>query len=169
MAKYCSICKRPIDTEDPAVLTIGGYGTPKHICTVCEGTIDKMMTLTEYDEIMAECKTLGEALTGGDTGDGSVISTVNELIDKAAERAQSIKDGTYSEEEDGDSADADGENEDNEESYDDIPEELRETEEDRALDEKEARNAAIFNTVTTWASGIILVAAIGFFIYKLLF
>ena len=162
MSKYCVICKRPIESEDPAVLSLGALGTPKHICTHCEDTIDKMLSLTDYNEIMSECKTLGEALTRGDTGDESVIKSVNELITKAADRAASIKEGSY------DFSEDEEESGDAEESFDEIPEELRETAEDKALDEKEAHFTAIFNTVTTWISGIILVGAVGFFIYTLL-
>jgi hypothetical protein len=159
MAKYCVICKRPIEKEEPAVLTMGGFGVPKCICGQCEETIDKMTTGTDYEEIIESCVSLGESLTRGDTGDNSVIATVNGLIKNASERAAKIKDGTYDFSLDEKSDDEDFE----------ITEDIAETEEDRALDEKEAKANKVLDTILTWASGIIIVVAVVFFTIKMLF
>ena len=108
-------------------------------------------------EIREGCRKLGEALTRGDTGDESVIVTVNEIIAEAGEKAERIENGTYDPEE----------AKDEEEEFD-ITEDLQETEEDRKLDEEEARANKVYNTVSSWVAGIIIVIALGFFIYKLI-
>ena len=157
MAKHCVICKRPIEKEDPAILTMGGYGVPKCICEECENTIDLMNESLDSDEVREQCRKLGEALTSGDTGDESVINAVNAIIAEASDKADRIDDGSYTPSE-----------EPSPEEEFDITEELQETEEDRKLDEEDARIAKITNTVTTWVSAVIILIAIGFFIYKMI-
>ena len=157
MAKHCVICKRPIEKEDPAILMMGGYGVPKCICEECENTVDLLNESEDAGEIREGCRKLGEALTRGDTGDESVIVTVNEIIAEAGKKAESIENGTY-----------DPSKEKEEEEEFDITEDLEETEEDRKLDEEEARANKIYNTVSSWVAGIIIVIALGFFIYKLI-
>ena len=157
MAKHCVICKRPIEKEDPAILMMGGYGVPKCICEECENTVDLLNESVDAAEIREGCRKLGEALTRGDTGDESVIVTVNEIIAEAGEKAERIENGTYDPEE----------AKDEEEEFD-ITEDLQETVEDRKLDEEEARANKVYNTVSSWVAGIIIVIALGFFIYKLI-
>ena len=157
MARHCVICKRPIEKEDPAILMMGGYGVPKCICEECENTVDLLNESVDAAEIREGCRKLGEALTRGDTGDESVIVTVNEIIAEAGEKAERIENGTYDPEE----------AKDEEEEFD-ITEDLQETVEDRKLDEEEARANKIYNTVSSWVAGIIIVIALGFFIYKLI-
>ena len=157
MARHCVICKRPIEKEEPAILMMGGYGVPKCICEECENTVDLLNESEDAGEIREGCRKLGEALTRGDTGDESVIVTVNEIIAEAGKKAESIENGTY-----------DPNEEKEEEEEFDITEDLEETEEDRKLDEEEARANKIYNTVSSWVAGIIIVIALGFFIYKLI-
>ena len=157
MARHCVICKRPIEKEEPAILMMGGYGVPKCICEECENTVDLLNESEDAGEIREGCRKLGEALTRGDTGDESVIVTVNEIIAEAGKKAESIENGTY-----------DPSKEKEEEEEFDITEDLEETEEDRKLDEEEARANKIYNTVSSWVAGIIIVIALGFFIYKLI-
>lgn len=157
MARHCVICKRPIEKEEPAILMMGGYGVPKCICEECENTVDLLNESEDAGDIREGCRKLGEALTRGDTGDESVIVTVNEIIAEAGKKAESIENGTY-----------DPNEEKEEEEEFDITEDLEETEEDRKLDEEEARANKIYNTVSSWVAGIIIVIALGFFIYKLI-
>ena len=157
MARHCVICKRPIEKEDPAILMMGGYGVPKCICEECENTVDLLNESVDAAEIREGCRKLGEALTRGDTGDESVILTVNGIIAEAGEKAERIENGTYDPEE----------AKDEEEEFD-ITEDLQETEEDRKLDEEEARANKVYNTVSSWVAGIVIVIALGFFIYKLI-
>ena len=126
MARHCVICKRPIEKEEPAILMMGGYGVPKCICEECENTVDILNESEDAGEIREGCRKLGEALTRGDTGDESVIVTVNEIIAEAGKKAESIENGTY-----------DPSKEKEEEEEFDITEDLEETEEDRKLDEEE--------------------------------
>ena len=158
MAKHCVICKRLIEKEEPAILTMGGYGVPKCICENCESVIDTVNESVDALEIRESCRKLGEALTMGDTGDESVIEIVNEIISDASEKASRIEDGTY---------DPEGEASNEEEEFD-ITEDLQETEEDRKLDEEEARANKIYNTVSSWVAGLVIVLAFAFFIYKML-
>jgi hypothetical protein len=135
---------------------MGGFGVPKCICEECEKNIDLINESLDPDEIREECRKLGEALTRGDTGDETVIDAVNAIIAGASEKAERIQDGTYV-----------PETEESEEEFE-ITEALQETEEDRKLDEEEARVNKITNTVTTWVSAVIILIAIGFFIYKMI-
>lgn len=158
MAKHCVICKRLIEKEDPAILTMGGYGVPKCICENCEIVMDTINESEDANEIREGCRKLGEALTRGDTGDESVIEIVNEIISDASEKAARIEDGTY---------DPEAEAADAEEEFD-ITEDLQETEEDRKLDEEDARANKIYNTVSSWVAGIVIIVALAFFIYKMI-
>lgn len=156
MAKNCSICMLPLEDEDAAVLAIGAYGTPKCLCKRCEGLIDKASSSRDAAAAEDAIRELGEALTGGNTGDTQVIDTVNAIIKDAAKRAEAIRTGEY---------DFAADEENNEEEFV-IAEDMLETEEDKALDEKEAKTNKIIDTVTAWASGIALVAAVVYFIIK---
>ena len=46
---------------------------------------------------------------------------------------------------------------------------MLETEEDRALDEAEAKRARIVDTVISWIMGLAIVGAVAFFIIKFIF
>lgn len=157
MAKNCCICKREIELEDAPIIAIGAYGSPKCICEECEKTIETATHSADADEATEAIRKLGETLTLGNTGDPQVIETVNGIISEAAERADAIRDGSYDFAND---AEAEPEFE--------LSEDLLESEEDRALDEKEARTNKIIDTVTGWICGVILVAAVVFFIIKFL-
>ena len=39
--KVCAICKKIFNAEDPAVLYVGKYGTPRVLCEECESLLDK--------------------------------------------------------------------------------------------------------------------------------
>lgn len=156
MNKLCCICQYPIENDDAPVIAMSGYGNPKCACENCEALIDTAMTSREPEEISDACKSLGEALTSGNTGDEQVIEAVNDIIRTASERCAAIKDGTY------DFALDDAADEDEFE----ITEELEESEEDREKDARDERIVKIIDTVTSWAAGIILTAAVVFFIIK---
>ncbi len=156
MVKYCSICKLPIENEDAAVIAIGAYGTPKCICEKCENNIELATKSDDAEKAENAMRELGEALTKGNTGDTQIIDTVNSIIEEAAGRAEAIKRGEY---------DFTKDEEESEPEFV-IPEDMLESEEDRALDEKEAKTNKIVDTITAWVSGISFVAAIVFFIIK---
>ena len=154
MDKICCICKRPIESEDAPILAMGAYGSPKCICEECESSIEVATHATDADEATEAIRKLGEALTVGNTGDPQVIETVNAIITEAGERAEAIRDGSY------DFAD----DEESDEPEFELDEDMLESEEDRARDEKEAKTNKIVDTVTAWICGAILVAAVVFFI-----
>lgn len=155
MAKYCCICKRPLENPEAPVLTMGAYGSPKCVCDNCSEIIETATSSHEYEEITSACRELGDALTKGDTGDMGVIQAVNDILSSAKERADAIKEGTYD-------FSLDSINEDTFE----ITEDLEETEEDKAKDEKEAKTIKVIDTVVSWTCGAALVAALVFFIIK---
>ena len=156
MNKLCCICQYPIEKDDAPVIAMSGYGNPKCACAKCEALIDTATTSREPDEISDACKSLGEALTSGNTGDEQVIEAVNDIIRTASERCTAIKDGTYDFALDEATA----------EDEFDITEELEESEEDREKDARDERIVKMIDTVTSWAAGIILTAAVVFFILK---
>ena len=53
MEKNCVICKKITESDSSAVLTMGGYGNVKYICSECEEDIDIATTSKDYDEIKA--------------------------------------------------------------------------------------------------------------------
>ena len=129
--KSCSICKAAIEAAAPSILTMGAYGNPRYACEACDKEIEKMLLSREPDGVFAAMKVLGDHLARTACEDNSVIATVKDLMDGATERAEAIKAGTYD-------FSLDGEQE---EELVEVPEELRETEEDRALDARDERIA----------------------------
>ena len=130
--RNCCICQFPIDKDDAPVIAMSGYGNPKCACSSCEAIIETATTSHDPDEIAEACKELGEALTRGNTGDEQIIDSVNEIIRTANERGSAIRDGSYDfslDEEGGEEFD--------------IPEELLESEEDKAKDEHDAKISKI--------------------------
>ena len=155
MAKNCCICQKKIESEDAPILAMGAYGSPKCVCESCDGIIETATRSADADEATAAIRKLGEALTLGDTDDTQVIDTVNSIISEAAERAEAIKAGVY-----------DFANDAESEPEFELDEDMLESEEDRALDEKEAKANKIIDTITGWLCGGMLVAAVVFFIIK---
>ena len=87
---------------------------------------------------------------------------VKEILETAGKRAAAIRDGTY------DFSLDDTASEPSADELDDIPEELRETEEDAELDRRDEEFERKFNKVFTWVS-IGAFAAVGaFIIWRLL-
>ena len=84
---------------------------------------------------------------------------VDAVSDIEADRAAKIKEGSY----DFALDEVEGADE-----LLDIPEELEETEEDRLLDERDARLNKKFDKILTWASVGVIIAAVGFLIYYFL-
>ena len=156
--KICCTCLRRIENEDAPVLTMGGYGTPKLLCDDCAALVETVTRGTNYDEITEAMKTLTARMSASNVDDRYTVATMTNLLAESAERAQQIKEGTY------DFALDDVE----EEGFDEIPEELRETEEDRLLDEKDAAEAAKFDKIMNWLWVGVGIAAALLLIWKLI-
>ena len=184
MAKRtCCLCNNEILNEDTApILTLGNSGWPRYVCPECEERIAATTEAKTYEDISDACRTLGDGMIAMRVEDTAVIEEVNEIIKSAMERAEQIKAGTYDfsqdeevlpENNDAASGEEDGDGNEGAKATEkpefDIPEELRETEEDRALDEKEARANKVLDTVTSWAAGLILLGAVIFFLVRFVF
>lgn len=135
--RTCSICKAQIEEENPSILTMGGYANPRYTCKDCDALFEKMLLSREPREAMEAMKTVGDHLARIGCEDNAVINVVEKMMKDAAKRAEAIRDGSYDFSLD----------EEVEEEIVEIPEELRETEEDRALDEKEAATVAKWDKV----------------------
>ena len=143
--KICSICGKAIENEEAAVLTISAYGNPRFVCDDCGAKIDTVMESQNVEEIEPAINFLGEKLK--EMKDGNSIAEVCNILEIAGERFKKIKEGTY---------DFDTDNKIKEikerDSLDEIPEDLQEAEEDRALDEKEAEQQKKFDNAMNWIS-----------------
>ena len=157
--KICSTCLRRIENDDAPVLTMGAYGTPKLLCDDCAALVDTITLGKDYDEISDAMQKLTGRMSASNVDDRFTIATVTEILSDSAVRAQQIKDGTY------DFA-LDEAKED--ESFDEVPEELRETEEDRLLDEKDAEANAQFDKFMNKMWIVVGIAAAGVLIWKII-
>lgn len=156
--KNCSTCLTRITSDDAPVLIMGAYGTPKLLCDDCAALVETITLGRDYDEITAAMQTLTDKMSSANIDDRFTVNTVTKILADSAVRAQKIKDGTYDFALD----------EQEEESFEEIPEELQETEEDRLLDEKEAEANAKFDKFMNKLWIGIAIAAAGFIIWKLI-
>ena len=126
MKRNCCTCLRRIENEDAPVLTMGAYGTPKVLCDDCAALVETINFGKEYADITAAMSQLTDTMSSSNIDDRVTIETVTAMLEDGAKRAQKIKEGTY-----------DFALDEVEDGFDEIPEELQESEEDRLLDEKE--------------------------------
>ena len=167
--KSCCLCNNILtDAENAPILTLGNSGWPRCVCPDCEGVINTATLGKDYDEIHEACRRLGDGMIAMRVEDTAVIEAVNDLVKTSMQRADEIKAGTYDFSQD-EVPEENGDTDSEKKSGYDIPEELRETEEDRALDAKEARAVKIIDKVTGWLAGAILVGAIVFFLLRFVF
>ena len=160
MKRNCSTCLKRIENEEAPVLAMGAYGTPKLLCDECAELIDKMTLSKDYDEITEAINSIAGKMSAANIDDRVTLDTMTDMLENSAKRAQQIKDGTYDFALDEVEAD-DG--------FDEIPEELRETEEDRLLDEKEAEANAKFDKFLNWTWIGVAIGVVAFIIYKIFF
>ena len=158
MKRNCSICLKRVEGDDAPVLAMGGYGNPKVLCDECAELIDKMTLSRDYDEITAAINGVAERMSAANIDDRVTVATMTEMFESSAKRAQSIKEGTY---------DFALDEVESDEGFDEIPEELQETEEDRLLDEKEAEANAKLDKFLNWAWVGVAIALVGFIIYRI--
>lgn len=134
--KICATCLRRIENEDAPVLAMGAYGTPKLLCDTCAELVETVTLGKDYSLITEAMKTLTDRMSASNVDDRVTIETVTAILEDSAERAQKIKEGTY---------DFALDELESDEGFDEIPEELQETEEDRLLDEQDAEANAKFD------------------------
>ncbi len=158
--KYnCSICNKELQTDTAAVLTIGGYGTPRYLCSECEGEFDVATSGTDPEKIGEAMQKIGDKMANNELVGKLVFDTVSEIFATAKDRAEKIKNGTY------DFSLDDAQIEDDSE---DIPEELLESEEDKALDEKEEKRNKKIDKILNWVIGAVFTATLAFIIYRVI-
>lgn len=160
MKRNCSTCLKRIENEEAPVLAMGAYGTPKLLCDECAELIEKMTLSKDYDEITEAINSIAGKMSAANIDDRVTLDTMTDMLESSAKRAQKIKDGTYDFALDEVEAD---------EGFDEIPEELRETEEDRLLDEKEAEANAKFDKFLNWTWIGVAIGVVAFIIYKIFF
>ena len=140
----CALCARMPEREEPTVLALGSYGMPRYICEECEAEIDTATLSRDYSEAAEAIESLGNKMLGYGKDDPITVHAMKNILERASKRAAEIKDGSY------DFALDDAEEETDEEGFDEIPEELRETEEDKALDAKDAEANKKFDNFLNW-------------------
>ena len=166
--KHCALCGRIPECEEPAILAIGKYGHPRHLCEDCEAELDTATLGREYEEVVDAIDSLGKKATSFGKDDPITIATMRSILMKAAKRAAAMKNGEYDFDVDDDSpVTEDGEEEI--EGFDEIPEELLETEEDAALDRRDAEIGKKLDKVLNWVWVIVLVGMVGLFLLKFVF
>ena len=168
MQKLCSICNKAVDSETASILTVGGYGNAKYLCDDCAHELDAATTAREYDEIKSAMDSIGEKMSKNNIDDELVIATVGELFIGVKKRAKAIKEGTYDFSLDEPSNDTVTVQEGSEEEFD-IPEELRETEEDKELDEKEKKQSLFFDKIFNWISLALIFGGVAALVYLVFF
>ena len=134
MAKCC-MCDVNIEREDAPVLSMGSAGNPRLLCDRCAALLDTATMGRDFDKIKESIEQIGTIMADHDP-DGVTFSIVSELMVSASDRAKAIRDGSYDfslDEQQGD------------EGFDEIPEELRESEEDIERDRQDEEKLKKFD------------------------
>ena len=155
----CSICDKKIDSAEPGILAMGAYGTPKYLCEECSRDIEEITVGREFDSIAAAMDRVGKKMANANP-DKATFNTVNSIMESSAARAKLIKEGDYDFSLD--------EREEESEGFDEIPEELMETEEDRALDREDEEKMKKFDKFYNWVLIGALIGVVGFVIWRIL-
>ena len=155
----CSTCLARLTNEEAPVLVMGAYGTPKLLCDECAALVETITLGKDHNEIAVAMQTLTERMSAANIDDRFTVKSVTKILEESSVRAQKIKEGTYDF-----SLDEAAE----EGSFEDIPEELQETEEDRLLSEKEAEENAKFDKFLNKLWLVVGIAAVGYIIWKII-
>ncbi len=134
MAKCC-MCDVNLEREDAPLLSMGAAGRPRLLCDRCAALLDTATLGSDFDEIKGAVEQIGTIMADHDP-DEVTFNIVSELVAGASERAKAIRDGSY---------DFSLDQEDNNEGYDEIPEDMRESEEDIELDRQEEEKMKKFD------------------------
>lgn len=157
MAKCC-MCDVNIEREDAPVLSMGGAGYARVLCDRCASLLDTATLSRDFDEIKGAIEQIGTIMADHDP-DGVTFAIVSNLMLDAAERAKAIREGSYDfslDEQQGDAG------------FDEIPEELRESEEDIKKDKEDEKKLEQFNKIYNYVLIGVLIAAGVFVIWKII-
>ena len=153
----CCICERDVEREDAPILAMGGAGYARVLCDECDRELQAATRGHDVEEVKEAINSLSNKLANGEP-DGVTYRMMNEILITATQRAMEIKDGTY---------DFARDDEEDNEGFDEIPEELLESEEDVALDKKDEENMKKFDKVYNIILTISLIALGGMIIWKI--
>lgn len=133
----CCICQRNIEREDAPVLTMGAAGIPRLLCSECEELLDTATSGNEISEIEEAIDEISNRVSHGNP-DGATCKVLEELMGSASQRAAAIKSGNYDFSLDGAGDDI---------NFDEIPDELLESEEDIQKDREDEIKMERFNKI----------------------
>ena len=155
----CCICNRKIERDDPAVLAMGGAGIPRYLCDDCEKLLDDATLSTDYDTAGAAIGKLSKLMADGDP-DPVTYNIVKSILLTSSDRAVAIKEGSYDFSLDEQHAEEEG--------FDDIPEDLQETEEDKEKDRIDEEKQKQFDKFFNYAVIGACIAFVGLLIWKII-
>ncbi len=158
--KNCALCGALPEREEPAILALGNYGYPRYLCEECEAELDTATLGKDYDAVAGAIERLAKKTDSFGKDDKITLKTMKEILESAAKRAAAIKDGSY------DFALDREEPSEDEEGFDEIPEELRESEEDKALDAKEAALGKKLDKFINWFWVVAFAGLVVYFVVK---
>jgi hypothetical protein len=158
----CSLCKRAIDGENAALLTVSGVGNKRYLCQECEALLTRALKSRELDEIGSAVSEIGTTMEISDVEDGVVIAEMNNILAFAKERAEKIEAGEYDF-----AQDEDPEDEPLPE-FENAEEEKPLSDEERAALEKRERISKLVDKITTWASIAIIAGVVIYFIIRMI-
>ena len=154
----CCICERDVEREDAPILAMGGAGYARVLCEECDRELQVATRGRDVEEIKEAINSLSNKLANGEP-DGVTYRMMNEILITATQRAMEIKDGTY---------DFARDDEEDNEGFDEIPEELLESDEDIELDKKDEEKAKKFDKVYSIILTISLIALGGMSIWRII-
>ena len=154
----CCICERDVEREDAPILAMGGAGYARVLCEECDRELQVATRGHDVEEIKAAINSLSTKLANGEP-DAVTYRMMNEILVTATQRAMEIKDGTY---------DFARDDEEDNEGFDEIPEELLESEEDIELDKKDEEKAKKFDKVYSIILTISLIALGGMIVWRII-
>lgn len=155
----CCMCHKNIEREDAPVLAMGGAGIPRYLCDDCEALLDAATLSRDYDEAGAAIGKISKLMADGDP-DPVTYAIVSQLLLKSSDRAVAIKEGTYDFALDEQPVEDEG--------FEEIPEDLQETEEDKEKDRIEEEKQKKFDKFYNYVLIGVCIGFVGFFIWKLI-
>ena len=153
----CCICEKTVEREDAPILAMGGAGYARVLCEECDRELQVATRGHDVEEIKAAINSLSTKMANGEP-DTVTYRMMSEILVTATQRAMEIKDGTY---------DFARDDEEDNEGYDEIPEELLESEEDIELDKKDEEKAKKFDKVYSIILTISLIALGGMIVWRI--
>ena len=154
----CCICERDVEREDAPILAMGGAGYARVLCEECDRELQVATRGHDVEEIKEAINSLSNKLANGEP-DAVTYRMMNEILVTATQRAMEIKDGTY---------DFARDDEEDNEGFDEIPEELLESEEDIELDKQDEEKMKKFDKVYSIILTISLIALGGMIVWRII-